>query len=216
MGDGRRALTASRSSHCPFGAYLGHTPLLLDFKSTRHPRSLRQAEAWQLIGYLLLDTADQYRIDTVGLYLTRSGKPVLRRHRDRVRPQPGGPPLRTLRRPPCPARHRSLTVTVRLTRHFPSYAGRGVGLSGVGTGGVCGSGRSAQRRGHPPRGVSLRRTSRRRTCAELCCRVTRFGRLSRCSGSPPIPRPATEAQRLSDCSVAARRLLKRPGQAVNG
>jgi hypothetical protein len=47
--------------------------LLLDFKSTRYPRSLRQAEAWQLIGYLLLDTADQYRIDTVGLYLSRSG-----------------------------------------------------------------------------------------------------------------------------------------------
>lgn len=47
--------------------------LLLDFKSTRHPGTLRQAEAWQLIGYLLLDTADQYRIDTVGLYLSRSG-----------------------------------------------------------------------------------------------------------------------------------------------
>ncbi|MGY1503752.1 hypothetical protein ACW4TU_45575 (plasmid) [Streptomyces sp. QTS52] len=47
--------------------------LLLDFKSTRHPRTLRQAEAWQLLGYLLLDTADQYRIDTVGLYLSRSG-----------------------------------------------------------------------------------------------------------------------------------------------
>ncbi|MGW6404106.1 hypothetical protein ACWFRP_39190, partial [Streptomyces sp. NPDC055134] len=47
--------------------------LLLDFKSTRSARTLRQAEAWQLIGYLLLDTADQYRIDTVGLYLSRSG-----------------------------------------------------------------------------------------------------------------------------------------------
>ncbi|PIM72691.1 hypothetical protein CTU88_11265 [Streptomyces sp. JV178] len=47
--------------------------LLLDFKSSRHTRTLRQAEAWQLAGYLLLDTADQYRIDTVGLYLTRSG-----------------------------------------------------------------------------------------------------------------------------------------------
>ncbi|MER7196705.1 hypothetical protein CG723_41040 [Streptomyces sp. CB01635] len=47
--------------------------LLLDFKSTRSTRTLRQAEAWQLIGYLLLDTTDQYRIDTVGLYLSRSG-----------------------------------------------------------------------------------------------------------------------------------------------
>ncbi|MGW2787408.1 hypothetical protein ACWC3X_40450 [Streptomyces populi] len=46
--------------------------LLLDFKSTRHPRTLRQSEAWQLAGYLLLDTADQYRIDSLGLYLTRS------------------------------------------------------------------------------------------------------------------------------------------------
>ncbi|MCX5087624.1 hypothetical protein OOK36_01595 [Streptomyces sp. NBC_00365] len=37
-----------------------------------HPHTPR-AEAWPLIGYLLLDTAVQYRIDTVGLYLSRSG-----------------------------------------------------------------------------------------------------------------------------------------------
>jgi hypothetical protein len=47
--------------------------LLLDFKSTRYTRTLRQAEAWQLTGYLLLDTDDRYRVDTVGLYLSRSG-----------------------------------------------------------------------------------------------------------------------------------------------
>ncbi|MGV9895814.1 hypothetical protein [Streptomyces tendae] len=48
--------------------------LLLDFKSTRHPLAeMSQRTAWQLTGYLLLDAADQYRIDTVGLYLTRSG-----------------------------------------------------------------------------------------------------------------------------------------------
>ncbi|GHE78751.1 hypothetical protein GCM10018785_53610 [Streptomyces longispororuber] len=49
--------------------------LLLDFKSTKHPfaRGLSQQTANQLIGYLLLDTADRYRIDTLGLYLTRSG-----------------------------------------------------------------------------------------------------------------------------------------------
>ncbi|MEV5903404.1 hypothetical protein [Streptomyces sp. NPDC052127] len=47
--------------------------LLLDFKSTRYTRTLRQADAWPLLGYLLLDTADRYRIDTVGLYLSRSG-----------------------------------------------------------------------------------------------------------------------------------------------
>ncbi|MFI0742654.1 hypothetical protein ACH4PU_31925 [Streptomyces sp. NPDC021100] len=49
--------------------------LLLDFKSTKHPfaRGLPKQTADQLIGYLLLDTADRYRIDTLGLYLTRSG-----------------------------------------------------------------------------------------------------------------------------------------------
>ncbi|GGY11884.1 hypothetical protein GCM10010510_67250 [Streptomyces anandii JCM 4720] len=39
----------------------------------QHTRTLRQAEAWQLSGYLLLDTDDRYRVDTVALYLSRSG-----------------------------------------------------------------------------------------------------------------------------------------------
>lgn len=48
--------------------------LLLDFKSTRRPLAeMSQRTAWQLTGYLLLDATDRYRIDTVGLYLTRSG-----------------------------------------------------------------------------------------------------------------------------------------------
>ncbi|WP_299542474.1 hypothetical protein [uncultured Streptomyces sp.] len=47
--------------------------LLLDFKSARKPHNLPKNTAWQLLGYLLLDTNDQYRIDTVGLYMTRSG-----------------------------------------------------------------------------------------------------------------------------------------------
>ncbi|MFC5900748.1 hypothetical protein ACFQ60_00580 [Streptomyces zhihengii] len=48
--------------------------LLVDFKSTKHPfaRGMSKATANQLLGYLLLDTADHYRIDTLGLYLTRS------------------------------------------------------------------------------------------------------------------------------------------------
>ncbi|MGW7821839.1 hypothetical protein ACWGLF_27815 [Streptomyces puniciscabiei] len=46
--------------------------MLIDFKSTRHTRTIRQAEAWQLVGYLLLDAEDRYHIDAVGLYLTRS------------------------------------------------------------------------------------------------------------------------------------------------
>ncbi|MFB6819702.1 hypothetical protein ACFCV8_34760 [Streptomyces sp. NPDC056347] len=48
--------------------------LLLDFKSARRPLTeMSQRTAWQLTGYLLLDAADRYRIDTVGLYLSRSG-----------------------------------------------------------------------------------------------------------------------------------------------
>ncbi|MFF8315536.1 hypothetical protein ACF06V_00005 [Streptomyces bobili] len=48
--------------------------LLIDFKSARRPLAeMSQRTAWQLTGYLLLDAADRYRIDTVGLYLTRSG-----------------------------------------------------------------------------------------------------------------------------------------------
>jgi len=47
--------------------------LLIDFKSTRHPHAFPKHVAWQLLGYLLLDTPDRYRIDTLGLYLSRSG-----------------------------------------------------------------------------------------------------------------------------------------------
>ncbi|MFI8932551.1 hypothetical protein ACIG3E_33425 [Streptomyces sp. NPDC053474] len=47
--------------------------VLLDFKSTKNPGQLEKRTAWQLLGYLLLDTHDRYRIDTLGLYLTRSG-----------------------------------------------------------------------------------------------------------------------------------------------
>lgn len=50
--------------------------LLLDFKSTRRPDQLTQHTAWQLTGYLLLDTADCHGIEAVGLYLTRSATPV--------------------------------------------------------------------------------------------------------------------------------------------
>ncbi|MDQ0935122.1 hypothetical protein [Streptomyces turgidiscabies] len=46
--------------------------LLIDFKSDKRPHRFPKASAWQLLGYLLLDTADRYRIDTVGFYLSRS------------------------------------------------------------------------------------------------------------------------------------------------
>ncbi|MFE7531700.1 hypothetical protein ACFU7Y_39255 [Kitasatospora sp. NPDC057542] len=45
---------------------------LIEIKSTRHPRRFEKATAWQILGYLLLDTTDHHRIDTVGLYLTRT------------------------------------------------------------------------------------------------------------------------------------------------
>jgi hypothetical protein len=47
--------------------------MLLEFKSTRNAHHLSQHTAWQMLGYLLLDTHDHYRIDTLALYLTRSG-----------------------------------------------------------------------------------------------------------------------------------------------
>ncbi|MFI9365944.1 hypothetical protein ACIG5E_33570 [Kitasatospora sp. NPDC053057] len=45
---------------------------LIEIKSTRHPHRFEKATAWQILGYLLLDTPDHHRIDTVGLYLTRT------------------------------------------------------------------------------------------------------------------------------------------------
>lgn len=47
--------------------------LLLDCKATRHPRSLGRDEIYQLAGYLLLDYDDRYRINRLGLYLSRQG-----------------------------------------------------------------------------------------------------------------------------------------------
>ncbi|MGW3569623.1 hypothetical protein ACWDSL_38160 [Streptomyces sp. NPDC000941] len=60
-------------AHITADADLAVDGLLLDFKSTRHPLAeMSQRTAWQLTGYLLLDAADRYRIDAIGLYLTRS------------------------------------------------------------------------------------------------------------------------------------------------
>jgi hypothetical protein len=47
--------------------------LLLDCKATTQPRRLGQEEIYQLAGYLLLDYDDRYRINRVGLYLSRQG-----------------------------------------------------------------------------------------------------------------------------------------------
>ncbi|MFI1866938.1 UvrD-helicase domain-containing protein [Streptomyces jumonjinensis] len=47
--------------------------LLLDCKATKDPRRLGRDEIYQLAGYLLLDYDDKFRIDHVGLYLSRQG-----------------------------------------------------------------------------------------------------------------------------------------------
>lgn len=47
--------------------------LLLDCKATRQPRYLGREEIYQLAGYLLLDYDDRYRINRLGLYLSRQG-----------------------------------------------------------------------------------------------------------------------------------------------
>ncbi|MFC1414151.1 hypothetical protein ACEZCY_33885 [Streptacidiphilus sp. N1-12] len=47
--------------------------VLIDFKSTRHVQTLPKTTVHQLLGYVLLDYSDHYRIDMVGLYLTRAG-----------------------------------------------------------------------------------------------------------------------------------------------
>ncbi|MFJ6623108.1 UvrD-helicase domain-containing protein [Kitasatospora sp. NPDC091335] len=47
--------------------------LLLDCKATTRPQRLGQDEVYQLAGYLLLDYDDRYRIDRLGLYLSRQG-----------------------------------------------------------------------------------------------------------------------------------------------
>lgn len=47
--------------------------LLLDCKATKDPRRLGREEIYQLAGYLLLDYDDDFRIDRVGLYLSRQG-----------------------------------------------------------------------------------------------------------------------------------------------
>jgi hypothetical protein len=49
---------------------------LIDFKATIYPKVGREI-AYQLLGYVLLDYSDQYKIDSVGVYFTRQG--VLKR-----------------------------------------------------------------------------------------------------------------------------------------
>ncbi|MEY9840662.1 hypothetical protein [Streptacidiphilus sp. EB103A] len=46
--------------------------LLIDFKSASEPLKLPENDIHQLLGYLLLDTRDEYGITSVGWYLTRN------------------------------------------------------------------------------------------------------------------------------------------------
>jgi hypothetical protein len=50
--------------------------LLLDCKATRYPRSLGRDALYQLVGYLLLDYDDRYRITGLGIYLSRQGEMI--------------------------------------------------------------------------------------------------------------------------------------------
>jgi hypothetical protein len=47
--------------------------VLIDVKSTRNVHHFPLPVAWQLLGYTLMDYRDRYRIDQVGLYLSRAG-----------------------------------------------------------------------------------------------------------------------------------------------
>lgn len=50
--------------------------LLVDWKCTINPRRFLAVLAWQLAGYALLDFDDQHHINSLGIYLVRSGKLV--------------------------------------------------------------------------------------------------------------------------------------------
>jgi hypothetical protein len=71
--------------------------LLLDCKATVTPSRLGDAEIYQLAGYLLLDYGDQYRIDRLGLYLSRQGAAVTWGVREFLRLLGAGEPLPVLR-----------------------------------------------------------------------------------------------------------------------
>ncbi|NJP47788.1 hypothetical protein [Actinacidiphila epipremni] len=49
---------------------------LIDCKATVHPDRMGRSEIYQLAGYLVLDYADAYGINTVGLYLSRQGASI--------------------------------------------------------------------------------------------------------------------------------------------
>jgi hypothetical protein len=70
---------------------------------------MSQRTAWQLTGYLLLDAAGRYQVDTVGLYLTRSG--IL------TWPRPA-PAAKSSMRPSC-VRPASVGVAVRAVMTLP-------------------------------------------------------------------------------------------------
>ncbi|MEV3926955.1 hypothetical protein [Actinomadura coerulea] len=65
--------TFEGSAHLAADADLIAEGLLLDFKSTRRIHDFRLPAILQLLGYVLLDLSDTYRIDSVGVYLTRAG-----------------------------------------------------------------------------------------------------------------------------------------------
>jgi hypothetical protein len=65
--------TFDGSTHVSADADLVADGLLIDFKSTRNVHDLPKSTVLQLLGYVLMDYSDTYRIDAVGVYLTRAG-----------------------------------------------------------------------------------------------------------------------------------------------
>lgn len=65
--------TFDGSMHVSADADLVADGLLIDFKSTRNVHDLPKSTVLQLLGYVLMDFSDTYRIDAVGVYLTRAG-----------------------------------------------------------------------------------------------------------------------------------------------
>jgi hypothetical protein len=65
--------TFDGSAHVSADADLIAGGTLIDFKSTRRVHYFSQVTIQQLLGYVLMDYSDQYKIDTVGIHLTRAG-----------------------------------------------------------------------------------------------------------------------------------------------
>ena len=65
--------TFDGSAHVSADADLIAGETLIDFKSTRRVHEFSRVTIQQLLGYVLMDYTDHYKIDAVGIHLTRAG-----------------------------------------------------------------------------------------------------------------------------------------------